>query len=98
MPDGQVFVVIEMGEVRDPSALAAYQQAARAQLAKRPGAIVVARGGETFEGDPPFGKVMIQQWPSEAAFREWQESEAYAPFRAMRLDAVSMRIAIVPAV
>lgn len=98
MPDGEVFVVIEVSEMRDPSAYAAYQQAARAQIAGWPGVAVVARGGEPFEGDPPLGKLMIQRWPSEAAFREWQESEAYAPFKAMRLDAVSMRIAIVPAV
>ena len=97
MSDTPVFVVVEMTAVRDAEKLKTYQAGARAQLLER-GGTVVARGSFPIEGEPPFGPLLVQKWPSEHAFREWQESEAYRPLKALRREAVSMRITVVPLV
>jgi uncharacterized protein (DUF1330 family) len=94
MAEGEVLVVIEIREVRDPAAFNEYQQGARAQFGGFGGS-VFARGGAMFEGEA-FGPLMIQLWPSEAAFRAWQESEAYQPLLAKRQQAADMRMSIVP--
>ena len=97
MSDAAVLVVVEMTAVRDPEQLKTYQSGARVQLGAR-GGVVVARGISPVEGSPPFGALLVQQWPSERAFREWQQSEEYRPLKALRERCVDMRIAVVPLV
>ena len=97
MNEGEVLVVVEMTSVLDAEKLKAYQAQARAQLFER-GGVVVGRGTSPVEGDPAFGTLLIQRWPSERAFRDWQESEAYRPLKALRHQCVEMRIAVVAAV
>jgi uncharacterized protein (DUF1330 family) len=91
----EVLVIVEVQEVRDGKEMAAYQAAAREQMLRR-GGVVVARGGVCFEGDPSFEAMLIQRWPSEEAFREWQNSDEYRPLFACRKRAADLRIAIVP--
>jgi uncharacterized protein (DUF1330 family) len=95
MPNEEVFVVVEIVEVLDDELLKTYQAGARAQVAGF-GGTVIGRGVKTFEGGPEFAMLMIQKWPSEAAFRKWQESDAYRPLLQKRQQAVRMRIGIVP--
>ena len=95
MSSEEVFVVVEIVEVKDAELLKTYQAGARAQVAGFGGA-VIGRGVKTFEGHPAFAMLMVQKWPSEAAFRNWQDSDAYRPLRRMREQAVAMRIGIVP--
>jgi uncharacterized protein (DUF1330 family) len=90
-----VLVVVEVKAVHDAQQMNAYQAAARLQLAKY-GGEVVARGGSSCEGDPPFGPLLLQRWPSAQAFRDWQESEEYRPLRELRQRSADIRIAIVP--
>jgi uncharacterized protein (DUF1330 family) len=93
----EIYVVVEIQEVFDPDALAEYQAQARQQLLER-GGVLVARGNCTFEGSPPVGQTLVQRWPSEAAFREWQESDDYRPLLERRKSCVRLRIAILGAV
>lgn len=93
---GEVYVIAEILAVRDEEGLNAYQQGARVQLPAR-GGLVVARGSKHFEG-PQSGAVMIQKWPSEEAFRAWQDSEEYRPLKEARLKAFDLRLVIVPAI
>lgn len=95
MPSQPVLVIIEVDTVHDAQAFTQYQAAAREQILAR-GARVIARGGSTIEGEPPLGSLVIQQWPSEAAFREWQSSAEYAPYKRLRQQAAKMRMCIVP--
>ena len=94
--DNEVLVVIEIEEISDPAEMQAYQQLARAQIAERGGS-VVARGGECIEG-AAGGPFLVQRWPSETAFRDWQASDAYRPLLARRNAAARLRIAVVPMV
>ena len=95
MSDGEVLVVAEVCAVRDLEALQQYQLAARAQYG-RFGGTVIGRGGEPVEGVPPFGRVLIQRWPSAKAFLNWQASPEYQPLKQQRLACADMRITIVP--
>ena len=97
MTEAAVLIVVEITAVRDADQLKAYQIGARAQLAEH-GGIVVARGTSPVEGSPPLGMLLIQKWPSEQAFRDWQDSEAYKPLKSLRQQCVDMRIAVVPLV
>lgn len=86
--------MVETIDVKDGKLFATYQTQARQQILDR-GGVVVARGGETFEGAPLNGPVLIQRWPSERAFREWQESEEYRPLLAIRRKVAEVRLTIV---
>lgn len=97
MADGEVLVLVELLKVKDPEKLAEYQAAARAQSGAR-GAKVIARGAGGYFGEPGFGTLMVQQWPSEVAFRQWQESDEYRPLLAKRAQAADLRIAVIPTV
>lgn len=97
MQNSEVLVLVEIRSVSDVEALKAYQTSARQQISEC-GAVVIARGGATLEGTPPFGPLMVQRWPSEQAFRTWQNSESYRPLRAIREACADLRIAVVPLV
>ena len=97
MAGSEVFVIVEVQEVFDQQELTAYQAAARQQLLEL-GGVPIARGDAVFEGEPPARSLLIQKWPSEAAFRAWQESAAYRPLLERRKRAAKLRIAILPAI
>ena len=97
MDDSPVLVVFEITKVLNADTLKQYQLQARAQASER-GATTLGRGTSPVKGDPPFGMLLVQKWPTERAFREWQDSEAYRPLKALRDQSVDIRIAVVPTV
>ena len=97
MANGEVLVVVEVQKIHDADEMRLYQEAARAQFG-RYGGSVIARGGDAVEGEPPFGGVLVQKWPSAQAFRDWQASEEYRPLMERRRACAEMRISIVPIV
>ena len=97
MTEEAVLVVVEIRSVRDPDELKTYQAGARTQIAKYGGKVVARGAGRNTEAEP-FGVLLVQAWPSERAFLDWQESEEYRPLRDLRRRCADMRIAIVPLV
>lgn len=97
MSDGSVLVVVEVRSVSNADQFRTYQSGAREQIGVH-GAVVIARGISPVEGDPPSGMLMIQRWPSEKAFRSWQESDEYKPLRDLRRNCADLRISVVPMV
>jgi uncharacterized protein (DUF1330 family) len=95
MQEPAVLVVIEVTSVKDPEGLKTYIQRA-SQLIGPLGGELVARGGIPIDGEPGFAPLVIQRWPSEAAFRAWLASDSYQPLNAIRLASATMRVAIVP--
>jgi len=93
----EVLVIVEVVAMRDEQAFQDYRAQARVQGVAR-GVAVVGRGGHTIEGDPPYLEIMVQRWPSEQAFRDWQESDEYRPLRDIRRRAADLRIAVVPVI
>ena len=95
MQETAVFVVIELVSVEDPAGLKTYVQRA-SELIGPLGGELIAQGGSPIGGEPGFAPLVIQRWPSEAAFRAWLDSDAYQPLRQIRLASATMRVAIVP--
>ena len=95
MQETAVFVIIEVVSVQDPAGLKTYVQRA-SELIVPLGGELVAQGGIPIDGEPGFAPLVIQRWPSEAAFRAWLNSEAYQPLNKIRLASAAMRVAIVP--
>ncbi len=95
MQETAVFVVIEVVSVEDPAGLKTYVQRA-SELIGPLGGELVAQGGIPIDGEPGFAPLVIQRWPSEAAFRTWLDSDAYQPLNKIRLASATMRVAIVP--
>lgn len=79
-----VYAVFDV-EVLDAEAYKPYSAAVPAMIAKA-GGKYLARGGAitALEGDLDPKRVVILEFPSEAAFRSWYDSEEYQPFQAMR--------------
>jgi uncharacterized protein (DUF1330 family) len=94
MGNGEVLVLIEVVRVKDPEMLAQYQAGARAQIREH-GGRVIGRGGGAYFGEPEYGTLLVQHWPSELAFRQWQASDEYIPLLAKRSQAADIRIAII---
>lgn len=97
MSDGEVLVIVEVRNVHDAEQMRMYQEGARAQIGPF-GGVVLARGVIPVEGDPEFGTLMVQKWPSAQAFLDWQASEEYRPLKERRLKCVDLRIGMVPVV
>lgn len=95
MQETAVFVVVEVLSVEDPAGLKTYAQRA-SELIGPLGGELVAQGGIPIDGEPGFAPLVIQRWPSEAAFRAWLDSDAYQPLNKIRLASATMRVAIVP--
>lgn len=95
MSDGEVLVIVEVQEIFDAEAFAAYRAGVRPQFAELEGSLA-GRADTAYEGDDPLEPILVQRWPSEAAFRAWQESEAYRPLKALRQKGARIRLVIVP--
>ncbi len=91
----RVFVVIEVASVEDPAGLKTYVERA-SELMGPLGGELVAQGGIPIDGEAGFAPLVIQRWPSEAAFRAWLDSDVYQPLRQIRLASATMRVAILP--
>ncbi|MCP3732121.1 DUF1330 domain-containing protein [Sphingomonas sp. MG17] len=89
-------VVVEIREIHDAEAMRAYQLGVRKHMSQF-GGEVIGRDAETVFGDPSFATLVVQRWPSRAAFREWQDSETYRPLRTLRDRAMDVRIAVLSA-
>jgi uncharacterized protein (DUF1330 family) len=91
---GKVLVVAETRAVHDEERMEVYRQGATVQLAKWGGKIL---GIGTIAGEgEPFALLMVQEWPSEERYREWQESEEYRPLLQIRKAVADIRYAFVP--
>ena len=95
MQENPVFVVVEVVSVQDAEGLRTYAKRA-SELIGPLGGLVVAQGAIPVGDEAGFSPLVIQRWPSEAAFRAWLESDAYQPLNKLRLASATMRAAIVP--
>ncbi|WP_168356016.1 DUF1330 domain-containing protein [Sphingomonas gei] len=95
MAESAVLVVIEIVSVEDPAGLQTYAQRASALIGSFGGQLV-AQGGVPVDEGAAFAPLVIQRWPSEAAFRAWIASDAYRPLNELRLASATMKAAIVP--
>lgn len=90
-----VYAVFEV-DVLDAEAYKPYSQSVPAMIAKA-GGRYLARGGDltTLEGAAGGERVVILEFPSEAAFRSWYDSEEYKPLHALRQRVTNSRALLV---
>ena len=93
------YVIAAMTEARDQEALGEYRRRNTDVVAAYGGRFVV-RGGahETLEGDWQPVRLVVIEFPTAAAAREWYESEDYAPLRELRRRASDTDIVLVEGV
>lgn len=89
------YVIAEI-EITDPERYKDYTAHTPASIARHGGRWVV-RGGETqvLEGDWEPGRIVVIEFPSVDAAREWFESDAYQELAAIRREASTARILVV---
>ena len=68
------------------------------QLIEKHGGEVIAQGGGPVGDEPAFAPLVIQRWPSAAAFHAWLDSDDYRPLNEIRAASATIRAAVVPAV
>ena len=94
MPKGYWVTVYR--SISDPAKLAAYAKLAPAAIAPF-GGHYLARGGRVLgtEGAPPKARVVISEFPSFEAAKEWRYSPAYTNIVTVRLRESNSRQYIV---
>lgn len=85
--------------VRDAAGYEDYKRLSEAAIAQYGGRYLV-RGGEVdaLEGDPPTGRVVVLEFDSPAAARQWYDSPEYAAARRIRERTATGSLALVTGV
>jgi uncharacterized protein (DUF1330 family) len=92
------YVVAEV-DVHDPEGFAAYRAVVPEVIAQYGGRYVVRGGAITgVEGEPPTGRIVIVEFPSEAQAEAFVNSPEYAPVAAIRHRTSSSRLFVVEGV
>jgi uncharacterized protein (DUF1330 family) len=93
------YVIASMSEAHNQEALAEYRRRNTDVVAAHGGRFIV-RGGahETLEGGWQPVRLVVIEFPTAAAARDWYESEDYAPLRELRQSASDTDIVLVEGV
>ena len=82
------YVVAQM-HVHDLEKYLAYASQVGASVSSHGGKIVAASEAEVREGEPPFTRTVIGEFPTLEAGREWYESEEYQAILPLRLESTT---------
>jgi uncharacterized protein (DUF1330 family) len=85
------FIVQE--EIKDAAGMAAYGPLARAAASS--GKVIAAGVPTVIEGDWHGGRLVVLEFPDEAAFRAWYDSPEYQVALKVRLAATDSRAALI---
>jgi uncharacterized protein (DUF1330 family) len=93
------YVIAAVTDARDQQKLVEYRRRNTDVVAAHGGRFLV-RGGaqETLEGDWRPLRLVVIEFPTAAAARDWYESEDYAPLRELRRSASDTDIVLVEGV
>ncbi|MBL8324998.1 MAG: DUF1330 domain-containing protein [Rubrivivax sp.] len=87
--------LIDLRDLRDRELFGRYAQGHQAGLRAAGGEFLAAGGRfQVLEGTWAPGRVVLQRWPSLAAFRAWYDSAPYRPWREMRWAASQADFAV----
>lgn len=89
------YVIVDI-EVTDPEAYEDYRSQVPPLVAKYGGKYLV-RGGafEILEGDWTLNRLVVIEFPSITAAKEFYDSEEYSPVKAIRLKATKSNLVVV---
>jgi uncharacterized protein (DUF1330 family) len=91
----KAYILVDV-TITDPSRYEDYKKLTPASLEPFGGKFIV-RGGssETLEGEWPSGRIVVIEFPSKAAAKEWWSSPGYAPAKAIRQSASKTKMLVV---
>lgn len=91
--------VIAQVDVHDSEAYESYRAGTPASIARFGGRFIV-RGGpmETLEGEAPYRRVVVIEFPSTEQARQWYQSDEYTALRAIRQSAASSSLILLAGV
>ncbi len=89
-------LMIIQAKITDPEKFMQYAAKAPALITKFGGRYRVMRGqAEQLEGSPDDRKIVVSQWPSMDAAREFWNSDEYAELRELRAGAAEIDVHLV---
>jgi uncharacterized protein (DUF1330 family) len=91
--------VVSQQNLHDPDRIARYRETVTATLAPFGGRFA-ARGGTTsvMEGEWPYERTVIIEFPSREAAEQWYRSEAYQQILPLRLESATGNLIILDGV
>lgn len=92
--DEPIYALLQV-KVKDREKLAAYVQGHLPSFRQYGGELVIrGEGLAAIEGDWLPELFVVHKWPSGAAFRQWQDSPEYRPWRELRHEACDITITL----
>jgi len=88
------YVVAQM-QVTDPKMYREYASKIGPTAIPYGGKILAANDAETKEGEPPYARTVIGEFPSLESARSWYESEAYQAILPLRLNSTTGTLVMV---
>jgi len=88
------YLVAQM-QVDDPKMYREYASKIGPTAVPYGGKILAARDAEVREGEPPFARTVIGEFPSLQAARSWYDSEAYQAILPLRLKSTTGTLVMV---
>ncbi len=82
------YVIAQM-EVHDPAKYREYASKVGQTAYAYSGRILAANDAEVKEGEPPFRRTIIGEFPSSKDLRAWYESDAYREILPLRLESTT---------
>ncbi len=82
------YVIAQM-EVHDPAKYREYASKVGLTVSAYSGRILAANDAEVKEGEPPFRRTIIGEFPSSKDLRAWYESDAYQEILPLRIESTT---------
>lgn len=82
------YVVAQM-QVHDVAKYLDYASKVGATIGNHGGKILAANEADVREGEPPFTRTVIAEFPTSEAAREWYDSEEYRAILPLRLESTT---------
>jgi uncharacterized protein (DUF1330 family) len=89
------YVIFFVEEISDPGQLEQYKQAAHPTLQRAGGMVTIAYGRQEVLEGPPLAGVVMVEFPSFEAARDWYHSAAYQEVARLRTLAATAHAVIV---
>jgi uncharacterized protein (DUF1330 family) len=94
MSETTVYVLLDV-TVKDRAKFMEYVEGHRPSFHKYGGTLLFRSNDmEVIEGNWSPKLLVVHEWPSEQAFRQWDESTEYAPWKKLRQEAMDVNMVL----
>jgi uncharacterized protein (DUF1330 family) len=94
MSDNTVYVLMDV-TVKDREKFMQYVEGHRSSFSQYGGKLLFRSNDmESIEGNWRPKLFVVHEWPSEQAFRQWDKSAEYAPWKKLRTDAMGVNMVL----